>query len=198
MSERLQNVNLGFNDTKEASHDLQIDQATIDAIVNQVEDKPLVFSTPLGDITILNSKRDTVRNLIQNNPIKPTVKIIYQSKGDCRNFDNITITAKQTPLTGTTGINLTAFGFGVEIEAKAEITEEVMKETPCQKQGEAQQVQNFRIDWYLDISIAPGGKNTQFIKRCEQLVSTPCCNVKKNGEQQTQPNEPKDGGGWFG
>lgn len=196
MSERLPNVNLGFNETKDVSYDLQIDQATIDDIVDQVEDKPLIFSTPLGDIRILDSKRDTVRSIIQNNPIRPTLKITYQSKGDCRNPDAITITVKSAQLTGTTGVNLTAFGFGVEIKTRFEMVDEVMKETPCQKHDEAQQVQNFRIDWYLDISIAPGGTNTQFIKRCEQLVSTPCCSIRKPSE--TQSGEKPEGGGWLG
>jgi hypothetical protein len=198
MSERLPNVNPGFNATKEESHDLQLDPATIDSIVNQVEDKPLVFSTPLGDITILNSKRDSLRNIIRSNPLKPALRITYQTVGDCGNADAITIESVSEQMTGTTGINLTAFGFGVEIKARAVVVGEVIKEMPCQQKGDVQRVRNFLIDWYLDVSIAPGGSNTQHVKRYEQAVSTPCCTKKAPVEKPPKETPEKDGGGWLG
>lgn len=199
MSNRLPNVNLGFNDTQEISHDLQLDQATIDSILSQVEDKPLVLTTPLADITILNSKRDALRDIIQKNPIRPTLKIIYQSKGDCQNLGGISIEELSWHMTGTTGADLKVFGFGVELKVRPEITGEVIKETPCQKKGEVQMVRNFWIDWYLDISISPGGSNTQFLKRNEQLVTTPCCAEAPPPPAHAQPQEdkPKKGSGWF-
>lgn len=198
MSESLNSVALKFNDTQDVPHDLKLDPATINSIVNQVADEPLKFSTPLGDITILNSKRDSLRNMLQNNPLTPTLHITYQSTGDCTDQAAVTIENISAQIRGTTGISLTPFGFGVEIRCRPEITGEVIRETPCPQKEGVQRVRTFRIDWYLDISIAPGGFNTQHVKRYEQTVSTPCCVRKAPSAKPPKENDEKDGGGWLG